>query len=81
MKLESKLKNHFLYQKDNIIKKIYVIINSYFSALRDYSMLYESTIHVTLYYNTTTQSGVKTRYDDYVGQRLSVLRKSPLQNG
>jgi hypothetical protein len=50
--------------------------DAFFSALRDYSMLYESTIHVTLYYNTTTQSGVKTRYDDYVGQRLSVLRKS-----
>lgn len=40
MKLESKLKNHFLYQKDNIIKKIYVIINSYFSALRDYKKSY-----------------------------------------
>ena len=50
--------------------------DAFFSALRDYSMLYESTIHVTLYYDTTTQSGVKTRYDDYVGQRLSVLRKS-----
>ena len=50
--------------------------DAFFSALRDYSMLYESMIHVTLYYDTTTQSGVKTRYDDYVGQRLSVLRKS-----
>ena len=50
--------------------------DAFFSALRDYSMLYETTIHVTLYYDTTTQSGVKTRYDDYVGQRLSVLRKS-----
>ena len=52
--------------------------DAFFSALRDYSMLYETTIHVTLYYNTTTQSGVKTRYDDYVSQRLSVLRKSDL---
>jgi hypothetical protein len=50
--------------------------DAFFSALRDYSMLYESMIHVTLYYDITTQSGVKTRYDDYVGQRLSVLRKS-----
>jgi hypothetical protein len=50
--------------------------DAFFSALRDYSMLYETTIHVTLYYDTTTQSGIKTRYDDYVGQRLSVLRKS-----
>jgi hypothetical protein len=50
--------------------------DAFFSAVRDYSMLYESIIHVTLYYDTTTQSGVKTRYDDYVGQRLSVLRKS-----
>ena len=40
MKLESKLKNHFLYKKDNIVKKIYVIINSYFSALRDYKKSY-----------------------------------------
>ena len=50
--------------------------DAFFSALRDYSMLYETTIRVTLYYDTTTQSGVKTRYDDYVNQRLSVLRKS-----
>ena len=50
--------------------------DAFFSALRDYSMLYETTIHVTLYYDTTTQSGIKTRYDDYVNQRLSVLRKS-----
>ena len=50
--------------------------DAFFSAARDYSMLYESIIHVTLYYDTTTQSGIKTRYDDYVGQRLSVLRKS-----
>jgi hypothetical protein len=50
--------------------------DAFFSALRDYSMLYESMIHVTLYYDDKTQSGVKTRYDDYVGQRLSVLRKS-----
>jgi hypothetical protein len=50
--------------------------DAFFSALRDYTMLYETTIHVILYYDTKTQSGVKTRYDDYVGQRLSVLRKS-----
>jgi hypothetical protein len=50
--------------------------DAFFSALRDYSMLYETTIRVTLYYDNVTQSGVKTRYDDYVGQRLSVLRKS-----
>jgi hypothetical protein len=50
--------------------------DAFFSALRDYSMLYETTIHVTLYYDAKTQSGVKTRYDDYVNQRLSVLRKS-----
>jgi hypothetical protein len=50
--------------------------DAFFSALRDYSMLYETTIHVTLYYDTATQSGVKTRYEDYVNQRLSVLRKS-----
>jgi len=50
--------------------------DAFFSALRDYSMLYETTIHVTLYYDAKTQSGVKIRYDDYVGQRLSVLRKS-----
>jgi hypothetical protein len=50
--------------------------DAFFSALRDYSMLYETTIHVTLYYDAKTQSGIKTRYDDYVGQRLSVLRRS-----
>jgi len=50
--------------------------DAFFSAVRDYSMLYESIIHVTLYYDSKTQSGVKMRYDDYVGQRLSVLRKS-----
>lgn len=50
--------------------------DAFFSALRDYSMLYETTIHVTMYYDVKTQSGVKTRYDEYVGQRLSVLRKS-----
>ena len=50
--------------------------DAFFSALRDYSMLYETTIHVTLYYDTTTQQPVKRLYDDYVGQRLSVLRKS-----
>lgn len=50
--------------------------DAFFSALRDYNMLYESIIHVTLYYDVKTQSGVKTRYDEYVGQRLSVLRKS-----
>lgn len=50
--------------------------DAFFSALRDYSMLYESIIHVTLYYDAKTQSGIKTRYDDYVGQRLSVLRRS-----
>jgi hypothetical protein len=50
--------------------------DAFFSAVRDYSMLYETTIRVMLYYDTTTQSGVKTRYDDYVNQRLSVLRKS-----
>lgn len=50
--------------------------DAFFSALRDYNMLYESTTHVTLYYDAKTQSGIKTRYDDYVGQRLSVLRRS-----
>jgi hypothetical protein len=50
--------------------------DAFFSALRDYSMLYETTIHVTLYYDTTTQQPVKRLYDDYVNQRLSVLRKS-----
>ena len=63
-------------RKVNIPEDRQFIGDAFFSALRDYSMLYESTIHVTLYYNTSTQSGVKTRYDDYVGQRLSVLRKS-----
>ena len=52
--------------------------DAFFSALRDYSMLYETTIHVTLYYDTTTQQPVKRLYDDYVSQRLSVLRKSDL---
>jgi hypothetical protein len=50
--------------------------DAFFSALRDYSMLYETTIYVTLYYDAKTQSGIKMRYDDYVSQRLSVLRKS-----
>ena len=50
--------------------------DAFFSALRDYSMLYETTTHVTLCYDNKTQSGIKTRYDDYVSQRLSVLRKS-----
>jgi hypothetical protein len=50
--------------------------DAFFSALRDYSMLYETTIRVTLYYDTTTQQPVKRLYDDYVNQRLSVLRKS-----
>jgi hypothetical protein len=52
--------------------------DAFFSALRDYSMLYETTIRVTLYYDTTTQQPVKRLYDDYVNQRLSVLRKSDL---
>jgi hypothetical protein len=52
--------------------------DTFFSALRDYSMLYETTIHVTLYYDTTTQQHVKRLYEDYVNQRLSVLRKSDL---
>jgi hypothetical protein len=50
--------------------------DAFFSALRDYSMLYETTIRVTLYYDTTTQQPVKRLYEDYVNQRLSVLRKS-----
>jgi hypothetical protein len=50
--------------------------DAFFSAIRDYSMLYETTMHVTVYYDTTTQQPVKRLYDDYVGQRLSVLRKS-----
>ena len=50
--------------------------DAFFSAIRDYSMLYESTLRVTLYYDTKTQTGVKMRYDDYVSQRMSVLRKA-----
>lgn len=40
MKFENNLKNYFLYQEDNIIKKIYFIINSFFSALSKYKKSY-----------------------------------------
>ena len=50
--------------------------DAFFSAIRDYSMLYESTIRITVYYNTITQQNIKMRYDDYTNQRMSVLRKS-----
>ncbi|MBM3455040.1 MAG: hypothetical protein FJX80_07815, partial [Bacteroidetes bacterium] len=48
----------------------------FFSAVRDFSMMYESTIHVILYYDLKTQQNVKLRYDNYVNQRLSILNKS-----
>jgi hypothetical protein len=63
-------------KKVNRLEDRQFIGDAFFSALRDYSMLYETTIRVTLYYDTTTQQPVKRLYEDYVNQRLSVLRKS-----
>jgi hypothetical protein len=50
--------------------------DAFFSAIRDYSMLYESTICVTVYYDRITQQNIKMRYDDYTNQRMSILQKS-----
>ena len=49
--------------------------DAFFYAVRDCSMLNESTnnVHVTVYYDTVNQSGIKQRYDEYTSQRESRL--------
>jgi hypothetical protein len=51
--------------------------DAFFYAVRDYSMLNESTnnVHVTVYYDTENQSEIKQRYDEYVSQRESRLQR------
>ena len=51
--------------------------DAFFYAVRDYSMLNETTnnVHVTVYYDTVNQSGIKQRYDEYTSQRESRLQR------
>jgi hypothetical protein len=48
--------------------------DSFFYAVRDYSMFYEvNNVNVIVYYNESTQQDVRQRYNEYTGQRESVL--------
>jgi len=48
--------------------------DSFFYAVRDYSMFYESNnVSVIVYYDEKTQQDVKQRYNEYTSQRESVL--------
>jgi hypothetical protein len=48
--------------------------DSFFYAVRDYSMFYEANnVNVIVYYNEATQQEVRQRYNEYTGQREAVL--------
>jgi hypothetical protein len=48
--------------------------DSFFYAVRDYSMFYEANnVNVIVYYNEATQQDVRQRYNEYTGQREAVL--------
>jgi hypothetical protein len=48
--------------------------DSFFYAVRDYSMFYEANnVNVIVYYDEKTQQEVKQRYNEYTSQRESVL--------
>ena len=51
--------------------------DSFFYAVRDYSMFYESNnVSVIVYYDEKTQQDVKQRYNEYTSQRESVLLRT-----
>jgi hypothetical protein len=53
--------------------------DSFFYAVRDYSMFYEqNNVYVIVYYNEATQQDVKQRYNEYTSQREAVLLKTGL---
>ena len=51
--------------------------DSFFYAVRDYSMFYEQTnVFVIMYYSETTQQDVKQPYNEYTSQREAVLLRT-----
>ena len=51
--------------------------DSFFYAVRDYSMFYEQeNVNVIVYYDEATQQDVRQRYNEYTSQREAVLLKT-----